>query len=220
MKTKNEEFILPEKWCIKRDENNHKVINSWFSRTENNKECFSFMSECVYLTSDHVNCSSWIHTTDTKPDGYTEITFEQFKKYVLKETKTKVEEKPKQEPMKAAVHVKTSEEFDFVISKIREVGNRYNSWHNNKDQSCIDLSDGCYSDKNYFHRNNYKVISFEDWCKVNGYSKEEEFKVGDCTKISIENPFETTNTQENINILPKPKELEIVPISKYFKIRN
>ena len=69
-------------------------------------------------------------------------------------------------------------------------------------------------------RDNYKVISFEDWCKVNGYSKEEELKVGDCTKISIENPFEITNTQENINILPKPKELEVVPISKYFKIRN
>ena len=38
--------------------------------------------------------------------------------------------------------------------------------------------------------------------------------------VHIKNPFEITNAQENINILPKPKELEIVPISKYFKIRN
>ena len=284
MKTKNEEFVLPKKWCIKRDENNRKVINPWFSRTENNKECFSFTSEREYLTSDHVNCSSWIPTTDTKPDGYTEITFEQFKKYVLKETKTKVEEKPKQEPMKAAVHVKTSEEFDFVISKIREVGYRYNAWNLNLDQSCISLESGGHCSKDYCLINNYKVISFEDWCKVNGYSKEEELKVEDyavvlegykgmdltpgnivklvleeedgfqcidvrtpysknthfiytknlrkaaiqevlaatlpTVTVHIKNPFEITNTQENINILPKPKELEIVPISKYFKIRN
>lgn len=214
---------------------------------------------------------------------------EQFKKYVLKETVTKVG-LSKQEPMKTAVHVKTSEEFDFVISKIREKSDRYNRWNVYRTESCISSDFGEYQNKDWFSKNNYKVVSFEDWCEDNEYIfvtqelKEEELKVGDYAVVlkgyrgsnftpgnivklvldekdgfqclyvrtpyskntpfiytknlrkattqeilaetlptvigHIKNPFEITNAQENINILPKPKELEIVPISKYFKIRN
>ncbi len=195
-----------------------------------------------------------------------------------------------QEPMKTAVHVKTSEEFDFVISKIREKSDRYNSWNVYRTESCISSDSGDYQNKDWFSKNNYKVVSFEDWCEDNEYIfvtqelKEEELKVGDYAVVlkgysgsnftpgnivklvldekdgfqclyvrtpyskntpfiytknlrkattqeilaetlptvigHIKNPFEITNAQENINILPKPKELEIVPISKYFKIRN
>ena len=192
--------------------------------------------------------------------------------------------------MKTAVHVKTSEEFDFVISKIREKSDRYNSWNVYRTESCISSDFGDYQNKDWFSKNNYKVVSFEDWCEDNEYIfvtqelKEGELKVGDhavvlegycglsfnpgnivklvldekdgfqclCVRapysknthfiytknlrkattqeilaetlptaiVHIKNPFEITNAQENINILPKPKELEIVPISKYFKIRN
>ena len=209
---------MPEKWCLKSDEdlfvdycNKYGVYN--YSKKELSNSYAHFPAVC--------NCT----TRTAIKTGYTEITFEQFREYVLKETVTKVD-LSKQEPMKVAVHVKTSEEFDFVISKIREKSDRYNSWNVYRTESCIALDDGCYQNKDWFSKNNYRVVSFEDWCKDNGYifaiqeSKKYEWKTIDFAKISIENSFESTNAQENINILPKPKELEIVPISKYFKIRN
>ena len=79
------EFTLPEKWCILRTEENAKVINSFFNRSENNKENFSYYSSTDYLTSDYINTKFWITPSSYKPDKYTEITLEQFKKYILKQ---------------------------------------------------------------------------------------------------------------------------------------
>ena len=282
--SKTEEFILPEKWCIKVTAENKKSLEDW-------RPMKSITGTGSYMLNDNFkgDFNSKGYVTQYYDKNYTEITFEQFKKYVLKETVTKVD-LSKQEPMKTAVHVKTSEEFDFVISKIREKSNRYNSWNVYRTESCISSDFGYYQNKDWFSKNNYKVVSFEDWCEDNEYIfvtqelKEEELKVGDyavvlkgyrgsnftpgnivklvldekcgfqCLDVRtpysenthfiytknlrkattqeilaetlptvighIKNPFEITNAQENINILPKPKELEIVPISKYFKIRN
>lgn len=146
--SKTEEFVLPEKWCIRATEKNVHILKQ---TTHCNKHLnYNYTIGGYYGTKFGGN--------SVVPNGYTEITFEQFKKYVLKETITKVD-LSKQEPMKTAVQ------------------------------------------------------------------KEEELKVGDYAVVlkgyrGLNNPFEITNAQENINILPKPKELEIVPISKYFKIRN
>ena len=66
---------LPEKWCVLRTPTNHKLINKWAGSQWG--EAYYF-EPTEYLNSD-------ASTSDTKQDGYTEITFETFKKYVLKE---------------------------------------------------------------------------------------------------------------------------------------
>ena len=73
---KEPEFVLPERWCIKRNKENYKIINNYF------KNKFSFLLP-PSLKSDYIgyNIENW-STFVNKND---EITFEQFKKYVLKE---------------------------------------------------------------------------------------------------------------------------------------
>ena len=79
------EFTLPEKWCILRTKENANIINSFFNKPENNKIRFFYYSIIDYLTSDHINAESWVAASSCKPDKYTEITLEQFKKYILKQ---------------------------------------------------------------------------------------------------------------------------------------
>lgn len=69
------EFVLPEKWCVKVNKENSSVLNEYAFH-------IGFLGLCnfnKYFTSDI--------TIGVKTGyGYTEITFDQFKKYVLKET--------------------------------------------------------------------------------------------------------------------------------------
>lgn len=80
IKPKEPEFVLPEKWCIIKDESE---ICTWF-----NKQSFATsnytLNSCnnQYLHNKDVNSKCLYKSIQ---DGYTEITFEQFKKYVLKE---------------------------------------------------------------------------------------------------------------------------------------
>jgi len=66
---------LPEKWFVIRDENNYEVINKW--NNESYPNTIRAIQSCVaYFYSD----------TDYKMTyypGYTQITFEDFTKYVL-----------------------------------------------------------------------------------------------------------------------------------------
>jgi len=70
------EFILPEKWCIKRTEETYKIINDYF------KNKFSFnlppIEKSSYIGDDINGWTTFVNKTN-------EITFDQFKKYVLKE---------------------------------------------------------------------------------------------------------------------------------------
>lgn len=77
-----EEFILPEKWCIMRTVNNYKIINDWFNK--NNTRNYTFDCTAYYIYSGCLN-GNWIIINTTINPDYTEITFEQFCKYVLKE---------------------------------------------------------------------------------------------------------------------------------------
>jgi len=72
-----EEFVLPEKWFIKITDENKEVLNEWkrntkFKQTITEKESFVVEDGGMYGTK------YW-------SDNKTEITFEQFKKYVLKQ---------------------------------------------------------------------------------------------------------------------------------------
>lgn len=63
---------LPEKWCVKIDDTTHEVLNVWAG------EELKVLQPWGYFRND----KTW---TDTVDCGYQLITFETFKKYVLKE---------------------------------------------------------------------------------------------------------------------------------------
>ncbi len=67
---------LPEKWCVKRTPENADVINGWFNENFN-----------LYLLSNkgYLHCSGDCNISQIS--NYTEITFEQFKRLVMKEEK-------------------------------------------------------------------------------------------------------------------------------------
>jgi len=70
-------FQLPEKWEILRTPDNAKVINDWMNRHHN-----AFGKDYVY--EDLHGYVNNFNKTKCK-EGFTEITFKQFKKYVLKQ---------------------------------------------------------------------------------------------------------------------------------------
>lgn len=73
-----DDFVLPEKWCVQVTPENQNFINSVRDRN-----C-SF----TFITSDLISLdvkNSWYCHHDAKKRGFTEITLEQFKKYVLKD---------------------------------------------------------------------------------------------------------------------------------------
>lgn len=77
--TAQPEFKLPEKWYVVRDENNSKVLNKWNNDRYPGAGNNAFNDNEAYMFSDKS-----YDTLKYKVEGYTEITFEQFKKYVMK----------------------------------------------------------------------------------------------------------------------------------------
>ena len=75
-----DEFVLPGKWCVKCTKENYSVLDKWFFQ-KTGKHRFD-TNKCSYWhypeNSDRNSTSSEIW------DGYKEITFDQFQKYVLK----------------------------------------------------------------------------------------------------------------------------------------
>lgn len=79
------EWKLPEKWGIKRTLETDKVITDFINNYSKRDHCyFSSNTNCPYLHYIKETSSS-----SKLKEGYTEITFDQFKKYVLKETMEK-----------------------------------------------------------------------------------------------------------------------------------
>lgn len=72
------------------------------------------------------------------------------------------------------VHCKSQQEWDFVIdNSISKVDKSafVNKDNYNSGGNCIDITskyEFCYL--NYYKENNYKILSFEDWCKENNYT--------------------------------------------------
>lgn len=74
-----EEFVLPEKWCIRQ---NKQEINGWANK---NKQTDSYYSDLSGVHLFHFPKISDIHLYVNVQLDYKEITFEQFLKYVLKQ---------------------------------------------------------------------------------------------------------------------------------------
>lgn len=76
------DFTLPEKWCIK--QNISEVVCNWFEK--NNKYGHKPQLKGTFKFLCYPEENSFYHIFSNEiPDGYTEITFDQFKKYVLNE---------------------------------------------------------------------------------------------------------------------------------------
>lgn len=81
-----EEFVLPEKWYIVRNAENADVLNKWNNDTYHGGSVHAHRDDEAFFYSDkHYECPRRsISGYKRSISGYTEITFEQFQKYVLK----------------------------------------------------------------------------------------------------------------------------------------
>jgi len=73
-----DDFVLPEKWCVQVTPENQNFIKSVRDRSCS----FTFITSDLILPDVK---NSWYCYGDAKKRGFTEITLEQFKKYVLKD---------------------------------------------------------------------------------------------------------------------------------------
>ncbi len=100
------EFVLPKKYCVR----HHKEVVNYIFKLENIKSGFS----------QHLALFSHFPKSDSKycfrqiQSGYTEITIEQFKKYVLKEEPK--EESPRKIEVKLDSRVYSLDEISKVIN--------------------------------------------------------------------------------------------------------
>ena len=83
-----EECVLPEKWCIKLKDN-YDIINKWGKDYWENITSWGSLN----ASSEYMICSfkDKICTSANSTNGYIEITFEQFKKSILKQETMKKE---------------------------------------------------------------------------------------------------------------------------------
>lgn len=76
----DKEFVLPEKWAVRCSEDTYNIIDEWFfDKTGSHRFDAKKNSYWMYPVA---SCN--VVTTDCIYRSYTEVTFEQFKKYVLK----------------------------------------------------------------------------------------------------------------------------------------
>lgn len=183
------EFVLPEKWWIKVTKENQYIVGTWIMDNDKQKGINDLAQHTSYIGGifqyprnyDY----SWKCSTYT-PKEHTEITFEQFKKYVMKE-EDKVEMKPDY-----SNYPKVSFEELQIGSKFANI--KYNTDIRTVTAKTVD------------------TIYFSD---SDGENQKLHKGLGpnlDCRLIS--------HPTSECKVIPEPEVLEMVPIDKYFKIRN
>lgn len=78
---KEPEFVLPKKWCLKITKENLDFCKSLENNELKFHKNYTYSIGAYYSPIPNKDCNGFINI----PKNYTEITFEQFKKYVLKE---------------------------------------------------------------------------------------------------------------------------------------
>lgn len=101
---KKDTFVLPKKWFIKRNKTNASVLNDWENKTYNNGSTYAFLDSRAYMFSDCAYQNYQI-------DGYTEITFKQFEKYVIGKQPNSINNIPKMYSLDT-IKSKLSEYYD------------------------------------------------------------------------------------------------------------
>ena len=117
----SEDFILPEKWCIKFTDENKEVLIKWIKSHDNFDLGFKEMFE-GWCISDKGWDNSYMNWSSSVPPNFSEITFDQFKKYVLKNSDkiedSLIEEAKKRYPKGTyfyPAHLMKESTFDFSI---------------------------------------------------------------------------------------------------------
>lgn len=83
-------FKLPEKWAVGRTTENFSVINKWANDNKLPGE-ETYYAKCSFVHSEDLKSHPrFKRVCNHVKEGYTEITFEQFKKYVLQSTNNTV----------------------------------------------------------------------------------------------------------------------------------
>lgn len=85
--------------------------------------------------------------------------------------------KPKQ-PLKQAVHCKTQEEWNFVLSKFNPrnlVKNKFLDYKGNSIIITVDFDSNVGRFGHLIHHK-HQILSFQEWCDLNGYKMEKEVK--------------------------------------------
>jgi len=77
-----EEFVLPEKWCIRPTKEQENTVFAYFKSKKSNFVCGNVSSYMWYYSPER-GYHAFLNGKSTDYEGYTEITFEQFKQYIL-----------------------------------------------------------------------------------------------------------------------------------------
>ena len=181
-----EEFVLPEKWCIK----HYKEVADYIIKLEGHNYGNYVEDLKLYshfppqpIGANRGYCYDYILK------NYTEITFEQFKKYVLKEEYKYTPEYCKNPDNKVAIHVVTPEEVkecDELLNNNKAHVYLYNNLCYNDNTQCIDPYNNEHSNIDWFKSNNYDIIEAKDFINKNKkeMKKKKTFEVGDVVLIN------------------------------------
>ena len=97
------------------------------------------------------------------------------------------------QPLKQAVHCKTQEEWDFVLSKFNPRNINNNFYKGSESVLVINHFDNKFlgSFGTLQDVNDYQISSFQEWCDLNGYKmkKEVKFEVGKWYEIILSSKF-------------------------------
>jgi hypothetical protein len=72
-----DKFVLPEKWCIRQ---NRREINDWLNVHKQTKHTYTDLKGVKFIRYPAYSTN---HLYSTVQPGYTQITYEQFEKYIL-----------------------------------------------------------------------------------------------------------------------------------------
>lgn len=163
------EFVLPEKWYIVRTEANYQVINKWFNAnhpigvewtgTLGNMNSPRCKDQVPNMSKDYL-----------RDNGYTEITFDQFKKYVLKENINEVKEEVRPNFINCKIWIGDNPELcRKVQEKLFELGYTWNGEKGVRylDSTCLFIWDDSYlawsgNDQLYFTSDPKREIFLKD----------------------------------------------------------
>lgn len=75
---------LPEKWCITTTHESNTAICDYYDRYRNGNKCSRNVG--AHFCMNGTSLAGWVPSAKNRKEGYTEITFDQFKRWVLKES--------------------------------------------------------------------------------------------------------------------------------------
>lgn len=188
------EFILPEKWCIK---NIDDLIGDYFNNKVNSK-CYTIdVHKNCYLHSLNLQNQGLISSSNKsfsepyRRNNFTEITFDQFKKYVLKEEKLSPIQLANIEHPELAI---VEESLLDKAKRLYPVGTKFINPNDNKE--CIIKEKGEYfkGNNNIYHSLKNDIYQYEEglsgciyinnrWSKIIEYPH--GFKIGDNIKLKL-----------------------------------